>query len=340
VNLDGRRESFAGDIIPAKAGTPAGRTSVRTPLNWLGDFDIGPTAVVYRKTGQRVPYSRPIREEFFAWCRYFFAVVGESSRLKPDFSIAFAPDPGRPWYLIWPVVKLAGGRITASREADVIMHFEDATCSPNAPPAAAKAGAKLINFGCEDVSKTRVAAAFEEAFGYGLALDPRDHCGEAVEKSERNGAHDGRIVICPTRPVPGKAYQRLVDNRTPLGDLVEDLRCPTIGGRPVCVFRKRRRVTERFANANVEVEAAHPEQVFTSDELARIAATTRRLGLDWGGLDVLRDRAEGRLYIVDANKTDMGPPTALPLPAKLDATRRLARAFRRFIGLSEEPSAR
>ena len=51
------------------------------------------------------------------------------------------------------------------------------------------------------------------------------------------------------------------------------------------------------------------------------------LGLDWGGVDVLRDRMSGRIYIVDANKTDMGPPVALKLAAKLRATRRMARAF-------------
>jgi hypothetical protein len=73
--------------------------------------------------------------------------------------------------------------------------------------------------------------------------------------------------------------------------------------------------------------------------LLRIREFARLLGLDWGGLDVLRDRAEGRLYIVDANKTDMGPPTALPLADKLAATRLLARAFREFVGLARENEA-
>jgi hypothetical protein len=49
--------------------------------------------------------------------------------------------------------------------------------------------------------------------------------------------------------------------------------------------------------------------------------------LDWGGLDVLRDRADGRLYVVDVNKTDMGPPIALPWADKLRATRLMARAL-------------
>ena len=54
---------------------------------------------------------------------------------------------------------------------------------------------------------------------------------------------------------------------------------------------------------------------------------TKEIRLDWGGVDVLRDSADGKIYIVDANKTDMGPPIALPLGQKLRATRRLARIF-------------
>ena len=49
--------------------------------------------------------------------------------------------------------------------------------------------------------------------------------------------------------------------------------------------------------------------------------------MDWGGVDVLRDRATGKIFIVDANKTDMGPPIALQLGHKLKATRRMAKAF-------------
>ena len=62
-----------------------------------------------------------------------------------------------------------------------------------------------------------------------------------------------------------------------------------------------------------------------------VLALTGCDNVDWGGVDVLRDRADGRLYIVDANKTDMGPPIALNLPDKLKATRMLAQAFREFV---------
>ncbi|MBL8551949.1 MAG: hypothetical protein JNJ73_18315 [Hyphomonadaceae bacterium] len=309
--------------------------SRRGPL-WFGEFEVGPTAVVYRKTGARVPFSRSLAADLQSWLRYFFAVQKEAARTAPAFTMACAPDRGRPWYLIWPVMRLAGGRLAPIAQADVLMHFEDATWSDNAPPATRRTDARLINFNCTDVSKSRIAAAFEAAFGYPLALEPTRHTGPAVEKSELNGAHDGRTIECPAAPRPGHVYQRLIDNRSQKRDargreLVEDFRCPTVGGKPICVFIKRRPIDARFGNDNSEVELALPEQLFSVDELSRIGDFARRLGLDWGGVDVLRDKGEGRLYIVDANKTDMGPPIALPLADKLAATRMLARAFRAYV---------
>jgi hypothetical protein len=212
------------------------------------------------------------------------------------------------------------------------MHFEDATYSPNDPPAKLKPGVKLVNFRCQDVSKTNVARACAAAFGNPLAVDAARFVGEAVEKSEINAAHDGHIVQCPTQPIPGRVYQRVVDNRVnaDLG-MVEDLRTCTIGGKPVVVFIKRREVTKRFLNTNSEVLLRTPEEVFSPAELDQIAAFTREIGLDWGGVDVLRDRNDGKLYIVDANKTDMGPPIGLNLPDKIKATHMLRDAFRKFV---------
>ncbi len=301
-------------------------------INWISDFDWEWGRLRVKKTGAIVPFSKAICGDVLTWFEFYFAVRRAPREPGARFSIAFAPDRPRPWYLIWPVLRLAGARFTDdAARADVVMQFEDVTRpAPVAPPTHARG--RLVNFGCNDVSKSRVAAAFEKAFGYSLAVDPATHVGEAVEKSEENGAHDGRVVTCPTSARAGCVYQRVVDNRIAgRSELVEDIRTPTVGGRPPVVFLKRRRVAERFANANVEVVAARPEDVYSQAELSSIAEFTRLLGLDWGGLDVLRDAKEGRLYIVDANKTDMGPPIALPLAEKIDATRVLARAFRAFV---------
>jgi hypothetical protein len=298
---------------------------------WLRDFRFGWTSLVVRKTGARVPYSPSVLKQVSAWFAYFFAAQ-RIEPATPAFSIYFTPERARPWYLIWAVARAAGAKLAKdASQADVVMQFEDATFTPNPAPSRLKAGAKLINFSCTDVSKSKVAHASAVAFGHALAVDPATHIGPAVEKSEINAAHDGRIVQCPTQPLPGRTYQRVIDNRGLDPNLVEDLRTCTVGGKPVCVFIKRREVTKRFLNTNVDVTLKTPEEVFSADERERIGAFTRELGLEWGGVDVLRDKADGRLYIVDANKTDMGPPIGLNLPDKIKATRALAVAFREFV---------
>jgi hypothetical protein len=299
---------------------------------WLKDFEFGLTGLTVRKTGARVPYSPSVIAQVTAWFRYFFAAKAILP-VEPRFKIAFTPERARPWYFIFSVSRAAGARLVKdTSQADVVMHFEDATYSPNDPPAKLKAGAKLVNFGCRDVSKTNVARACAAAFGNPLAVDPKTFIGQAVEKSEINAAHDGRIVQCPTTPVPGRVYQRVIDNRMHADvSLVEDLRTCTVGGKAVCVFIKRRQVTKRFLNTNTEVLLRAPEEVFSREEMDQIGAFAREIGLDWGGVDVLRDRNDGKLYIVDANKTDMGPPIALNLPDKIKATYMLRDAFRKFV---------
>lgn len=298
---------------------------------WLKDFEFGLTGLTVRKTGARVPYSPSILKQVYAWFSYFFAAQGIQPA-TPSFTIGFAPERARPWYLIWAVSRAAGAKYTKDNaQADVVMQFEDATYSPNDPPTRLKPGVKLVNFGARDVSKTNVSRASAIAFGRPLAVDPTTHIGPAVEKSEINAAHDGRVVQCPTTAVPGRVYQRVIDNRMADLNLVEDLRTCTVGGKPVCVFLKRRQVTKRFLNTNTEVLLRKPEDVFSPAELQQISAFTREIGLDWGGVDVLRDRNDGNLYIVDANKTDMGPPIGLNLPDKIVATRMLAKAFRAFV---------
>ena len=175
---------------------------------WLKDFEFGLTGLKVRKTGALVPYSPSVIAQVTAWFRYFFAAQ-RIERMQPHFKITFSPERARPWYLIWAVSRAAGAKyVKDAADADVVMHFEDATYSPNDPPTKLKPGAKLVNFTCRDVSKTNVARACKAAFGNVLAVDPVTFTGLAVEKSEINAAHDGRIVQCGA---PYNVYNAPVD---------------------------------------------------------------------------------------------------------------------------------
>lgn len=307
----------------------------RNVANWLwtSDFVVEDNIVLVKKTGHRFALDLKLWHSIFIWfCFYTRTQVWRLQRSltghrKP--TIAFLPDKPRPWYLIWPVMHCAGAKpIDDASQADIVMQFDDSTlCDPKIPDLSRRVRrVRTVNFNCRDISKTNVAVAFERVAGYSLAVDPTSYSGPIVDKSEINAAHDGRIVQGPIEPQSGRAYQRLVDNEI-AGGLVEDLRTCTVDGEPVLVFRKRRPLERRFANENVSVDWVRPQEVFTPAEIDLIRRFTSEIRLDWGGVDVLRNKQDGRIFIVDANKTDMGPPVALPLGQKLRATRLLARAF-------------
>ena len=299
---------------------------------WTSDFKVeGPGSILIKKTGHRVRLDFHLLHDIFTWFTfYFFAQMWRLQRRLTGHkrpTIAFAPDEPRPWYLIWPVLHVAGARIvTDAADADIVMQFDDSTESQKLTAIEHASTTRTVNFECSDISKTHVANVFENVAGYGLGVDPETFDGMMVDKSEINAAHDGRIVSGPIPKEEGRAYQRLIDNTIP-GGLVEDLRTCTVDGEAALVFIKRRPISRRFLNENTEVFIKNPQDVFSKDELDVINAFCKEIKLDWGGVDVLRDARDGRIYIVDANKTDMGPPVALPLGQKLRATRRLARIF-------------
>lgn len=293
---------------------------------WSSDFAFSNGRLLVLKTGARLPFSRALVGEALSWAPYYLAVrlaAAWARATRPDAPrVWFTPDTPRPWYMVWTAAAWAGIRVARlPAEADAAFFFDDATWS------ASPAGGPALRFNhhCTDVSKSHVAAVFEQAFGYPLTVDPARWAGPAVEKSEGNGLHDGRVVACPRPQRAGRTYQRLID--TVDDGWAHDLRTSCVGGRPIVVFHKRKPPDRRFGIHNADVRLREPEGVFSADEIAAIGRFCAALGLDWGGLDILRDRADGRIYIVDANKTDMGPAIALPWLQKLQATRRLADAL-------------
>jgi hypothetical protein len=233
--------------------------------------------------------------------------------------------------VVWSALTLAGVRIARDEaDADAVFYFEDVTAG--APPRLWQGAA--INAGCADISKSRVARAFAAAAGYPLALDPQTHVGVAVEKSEENGRHDGRLVTCPTAPLPGKVYQHLVDSA--VGDTAFDLRTTVIARRPLFVLEKTKPAADRFSIHNATVTYRELGEVFSADEIALITRFAAEMQLDWAALDILRDRTTGRIYVVDVNKTDTGPAVDLSRADREKLKASIATAFAALIARAAE----
>ena len=319
--------------------------SIESITGWVRDVRLTRRGLLHKETGHRIPLDPATLGDMLRWVSYDRAMRNLPTVQDQPIKVCFTPTRARPWYFARSIVDHLGAEIVDSpNDADLIWAFEDATHSA---PLIAPATKITINAGTTDISKSRIGEVMEDVFGYSLSVDPEVYRGPMVSKSEINGAHDGHVVEGPTSRQGDQVYQVLVDNRVD-EDAVEDLRTTIMGGRPVLVFRKRRGLSDRFANANSSVLLATLDSVYSPEEVEKIAAFAQAIRLDAGGLDVLRDRATGNLYIVDANKTDMGPPLALPLAHKLAATRMMAQALAetierehslRPIGLPPRPDA-
>lgn len=100
--------------------------------------------------------------------------------------------------------------------------------------------------------------------------------------------------------VEGCIYRRLID--TVEGDEVAEVRTPLYDGRAPFIYIKRRPGAHRFDQIS-SIELRETSEVFFDAEPAALRRFGVEMRLDWGELDVLRDAADGRIYVVDVSNT-------------------------------------
>ena len=265
-------------------------------------------------------------------CLLLFAVIRNRSLSN---WIVTRPETPSPYSALYKICHRLGYRITSNaRNADdLVIAWEDTTLrQPDRALEQLAASHRILNRRCADISKRHVARVFGEVFGYTLEVDPRTHGGLMVRKSDANAPHDGTILTGPVNDEsPEIVYQKLVDNV--VGGFVEDLRLPIFGEIiPYCLL-KRMPIPDRFINENGTGTICEVEDVLTREEIATVLRFCRAFGLDYGELDVLRDNADGRIYIVDVNNTPFGPlDRAIQVRWYFDRTswealKRMTRAF-------------
>jgi hypothetical protein len=234
---------------------------------------------------------------------------------------------------------------------DMLVCFEDRTCNRIDVPDFVQSSAlgwvydewnqewrndamqvrRYINAQCTDISKKRVGRVFEEVFGYALDVDPRVTSGPLVRKSDINAAHDGRII---TGPISQAEYERdsesvvySVQVNNVDGEFIDDLRVLWCDHVAPMLDRKRRPVTSRFGHGGTGVFIEPVASHFTPEEVELLGRFCRAFGLDYGELDVLRDRDSGRLYVVDVNKTPNRPLSQMDAEYATAALTGMAVAF-------------
>jgi len=213
---------------------------------------------------------------------------------------------------------------------ELILYFEDKTIGSSEALKTAYPERRILNADCTDISKEHTDAIHQRVFGYSTIIDPTKHQGDAVQKSSENALHDGRIIHCPVdRTEPGFVYQLVIDNRADENHVV-DMRVPVIDGQIPHVYKKFKKNAVRFTNEVSYSELHETAQLLSSEEINQISVFAREMGADFCEVDVLRHASDGRIYIVDLNKTPYGPPAGLSKEDVEMAVGRLAALVARF----------
>jgi hypothetical protein len=252
------------------------------------------------------------------------AIDRHNGRLPADApTLTFYPRRPQPRAQIVGMLATLGIRIghdLASRGAQIAWDTRTWLAEPDLRSLAHNA----INRACRDTSKSRVDALWADIAGYSLSVNPLVTAGPLVVKSEKNAAHDGRVVIGPLRRLrPGVVYQRFVDGT--VGNIFLQTRPALVGGRMPVVLEIHMPIPHWHADAVLELVRG-PADLYSPTEADQILAFAAAIGLEYGELDVLRDTQSGRLYVVDANPTPVRPHFLAPGDEAL-ATRLMADAF-------------
>jgi hypothetical protein len=160
-----------------------------------------------------------------------------------------------------------------------------------------------INGHCLDISKTYLGEVHVRAFGYGLEIDPVEFEGEAFAKGDENGTQDGHIVCLPIDAKPsGMVYQRIVDNVMPDGTR-QDICIPIVGGVVPCIHLRYRTLGDVIGKAIAgRGELCSVDDILTPTEHDAVLRMCDEMCFEFGEIDAIRDRNDGRLYILDANR--------------------------------------
>jgi hypothetical protein len=187
------------------------------------------------------------------------------------------------------------------------------------------------NIDCRDISKRTVDATMRAVFGYGVEIDPATYRGKIAVKTDENARGRGAVVTGPIAdPQPQHVHQRYVEC-TELGRTV-NYRVPVVAGTlPLCYVLGREPAVTHLKTAATDCRLVETDALFSTEEQSRILQLCERMGLDFGELDVLRDDADGRLYVIDANKTPAGMGIAYrhrwTVGQRREALQRLSAAF-------------
>jgi hypothetical protein len=243
--------------------------------------------------------------------------------------------PGRPssYHVIYKLCALCGYKISINphKKCDAVFWSHSSTFPDRSDVQSfLERGEKVINSNCTNLSKELVGSCFEEIFGYSLDVDPTNYRGSIVKKSIYNGTNFATTIEGPISEEDlheEHVYQKEIKNQSEFDDLTVVYRVPVYAGRIPVVFLKYRPYEFQFTGYYEKVDLKKAGDIFSEDERSKILEMNKKMGIDYGECDVLRD-SDGRIYVVDVNSHPGGPPRKMSHNQKVKASKVLIPDFK------------
>jgi len=192
---------------------------------------------------------------------------------------------------------------------------------------------KIVNLYNRDISKVNVEKDFYAVFKYSTFVNPLVYKGKAVKKNDINAKHDGKIIDCPIDKTENEyIYQILIDN-SHNDNLVMDIRVPVVKNLLDFVYIKYRNINERFTNTTIKTDLKHVTEIFSENEIELLNKFCEKNYFEYGELDVLRNKNDNKIYVVDVNNTPLGPPKNTTREDKNKAIKKIANEFKTVYNL-------
>jgi len=174
---------------------------------------------------------------------------------------------------------------------------------------------KFINLFLIDTSKEFVAKTMEQHFGYTFKIDPKSFTGYCIAKHNGNGTKSCFFLKCPIdaeEVFTDHCYQKII-NFSSKNDqnILYEIRVPVFKNIIPFIFFKTRNRGLRFTSKNKSMEITPATLHLSSEECLKILSYCRKIGLEYGELDILRCDITGQIYIIDVNNTAWWPPNKL-----------------------------
>lgn len=159
----------------------------------------------------------------------------------------------------------------------------------------------VINRYCNNVLKDKLDIVFKNVFGYSSEADTNRY-GHCVKKSIEQCAKNFAVVETPCENEKGYIYQKFINSRIAI-DTVRDFRIYKVFDKWVVATRDKH-ISGTFAPGDAPVKVTFRndyKRYFIKNEVDKINEVCKRMGLDVGAVDVVRDYSDGKLYVIDIN---------------------------------------